>query len=302
VKTYPAIVATLADSVWLIEPGKLETILGVLNGRLLGQVQADRGMLEALAAETQARSTPKRFRSVAVLPLVGTIMHRGGMMEESSGMVSTERWGREFDQLVADPEVGAIVLDVDSGGGTVDGVPELADKVYNARGEKPIVAVANTWMCSAAYFIASAADEIVATPSGVVGSIGVVVVHVDQSGLNEQVGLAYTYVTYGAYKAEGHGDAPLADEARQRLQDYVDVYGEQFVKAVARNRGVTPQTVRQTYGQGRYYQAPEALDRKMIDRVGTLEETIARLASGGKVGGAKKTKLMRQRLDLAERE
>jgi len=280
-KTYPAILAALADSVWAIEASKLTAILGVLNGRLLGHVEADRATLEALAQETRERSQAKRFRTVAVLPLVGVIMHRGGMMEESSGLVSTETWGKAFDQLVADDEVGAIVLDIDSPGGTVDGVPEVAEKVFQARGTKPIVAVANTWMTSAAYFVASAADEIVATPSGVVGSIGVIVLHLDQSGLNADLGLAYTYITYGRYKAEGHPDAPLEDEARARLQEYVDTYGEQFTKAVARNRGVTPATVRQTYGEGRFYQAADALDRKMVDRVATLEETVARLQGTG---------------------
>jgi capsid assembly protease len=296
---HQALFRALNDSVWPILPQKMEAIVGFLNRRLAG-VSLDAKTLETLAAGTRTAAAPSMNRSVAVLPIHGTICQRAGLLDEASGGCSTETIGRQFDALMKDDTVGCVILDVDSPGGHYCGTPELADKIFSARGTKPICAVANSMAASAAYWIASAADELVVTPSGDVGSIGVLAMHMDQSAWNEQTGLKPTYVTYGKFKAEMNPDQPLSAEALGELQRRVDDAGETFVRAVARNRGVTPAVVKSEFGQGRCVGSKEAVQRGMADRVDTLEATIARLASGGKKarGGKSAGTLERERLAL----
>lgn len=274
-KRYPQVLSYLFGSIWAIQPDKLTAILGAVQARLTG-LSIDAAAVAA--ANRQDRETGMR-QDVAVLPIVGTISQRADILMEASGGASTERIGREFDRLVSDTNVGAIILDVDSPGGTVAGTPELADKVLAARGSKPIVAVANSLAASAAYWIASAADELVVTPSGDVGSIGVLAVHTDASKFNESEGFAYDFVVadISPYKAEYADTGPMSDEARRELQRQVDSAGDMFLRAVARNRGVTPKDVRANYGQGRTYPARESVERGMADRVETLEQAIARM-------------------------
>lgn len=235
--------------------------------------------LNGLNAAVQSGASPQR--SVAVLPLYGVMMPRVGDIEESSGMVSTERWGRAFSALVNDPSVAAIVLDVDSPGGAVPGTAELAQRVYDARGTKPIVAVANYMIASAAYWVASQADEIVMSPSAEVGSIGIWTAHLDESAAFEMQGIKAELISAGKYKVEGNNLGPLTDEARAHIQARVDAEYDAFTAAVARGRGVAKATARgPQFGEGRTYLAQEAVQRGMADRIGTLEETIARAASG----------------------
>jgi len=175
-----------------------------------------------------------------------------------------------------DARVKAIIFDVDSPGGSVEGVTELASEIYNARKKKPSIAVANAQAASAAYWLASAAGELVVTPSGQVGSIGVYVAHQDESKALENEGVRITLISAGKYKTEGNPSEPLADEARAAIQSKVDDYYTMFVKGVAQNRGSTQAAVRDGYGQGRMVLASQAVKLNMADRVATLDDVLAR--------------------------
>jgi signal peptide peptidase SppA len=183
--------------------------------------------------------------------------------------------------------VSAIIIDVDSPGGQASGIAELSRQIYEARGKKPIVAVANHFMASAAYWIASAADEIVVTPSGEVGSIGVFTVHEDIHEALAQEGVKVSIIKEGRYKAEGNPYEPLTAEARDAIQARVREVYDAFVDAVARNRGVDAAAVRNGFGEGRMVSAYQAVTLGMADQVGTLDETIARLVKGNIPSGAK---------------
>ena len=217
---------------------------------------------------------------VAVLPLVGTIIPRADLFTEMSGGMSVQRFTRQFREALADHDVASIVIDVDSPGGQVSGVEELSREIFGARGQKPITAVANTLAASAAYWIATAADELVVTPSGEVGSIGVLAMHEDVSRWLDQEGIAINLISAGKYKTEGNPFEPLSEEARAAIQSRVDEYYTMFVDAVARNRGVKRADVRGGFGQGRVVGAKEAVALGMADRVATLDETVERMLSG----------------------
>lgn len=296
---YEALLARVYNTPHLIHPDKLEAIRRVVTARALG-LRADAATLQQMREDAQSRRRPQVTRSVAVLPILGTLVKRAGMIEDSSGLTSTDTIGRELDRLLADDAVGAIVLDIDSPGGESFGVRELFEKIFAARGRKPIVASANPEAASAAYYIGSAADELVMTPSGWVGSIGVVTVHTDLSAANEQLGQKITYITAGKYKVEGNPDQPLAPETVAYYTGQADAIYRQFLADVARGRGTTAAEVRANYGEGRMLQAKEAKAAGMVDRIETFDETIARLA-GSRPAKSRGTQAQRQRLALAER-
>lgn len=296
-KTYDSVISAVRGTLWAILPNKLDAICGFLE-RKAGGLSLDAATIEKVAASNRTATRATVTRSIGVLPVVGVVSQRMNLLQDFSGGVSTEQLGRDFDALVASDEVGAIILDMDSPGGNYAGTPELASKIHAARGAKPIIAVANSMAASAAYWIAAAADEIVVTPSGEVGSIGVLAVHEDVSAMNETMGVKRTYVTYGEHKAEFNPDSPLADSSREELQRRVDQAGETFVKAVARYRNVTAKAVMDRFGQGRMFDAAEAVERGMADRIDTLEGTVARLAGVKKPRQGRKAWLERERLEL----
>lgn len=233
--------------------------------------------------EAAASRSESAGGQIAVVPLYGVMAQRINMMQAMSGGTSTEMFAKALREQVNNPQVKAVIIDVDSPGGSVYGTDELASEIYAMRGTKPIVAVANSLMASAAYYSMSQADEIVITPGGEVGSIGVIAMHVDQSEYNASEGIKPTIITFGKYKAEGNPHQPLNEEALAEIQSQVDRYGNMFLKAVARGRGVSVDTVRTKYGQGRVFGAQDAVGLGMADRVATLDQTITRFASGGRV-------------------
>jgi capsid assembly protease len=216
--------------------------------------------------------------SVAVIPMTGIISHRMSMMSEISGGGggSIQNLTAQFRQALGDTNCKAIVFDVDSPGGSVEGVLELAQEIYDARKQKPITAVCNAMACSAAYWLASAAGELVCTPSGQCGSIGVYMMLQDESEALKNEGVKITLIKAGKYKAEGHPSQPLTDEAQTFLQGQVDSVYSMFVKAVAQQRGVSQGSVREGMGQGRSLLATDAVKANLADRTGTLDDVLAK--------------------------
>ena len=270
---YPLVLDAFCRTLWAILPAKLAVIQAILLARCRGE--------KATAAEIEAARPepppPRPKGKVAVIPIMGTISQRPSVF--TSGGTSTETAGRLLDAAVADPEIKAVALHIDSPGGSVYGVPELAAKIRAAKHEKKIVAVANSVAASAAYWLASQATELVVTPGGQVGSIGVIAAHEDVSKSQEMDGVKTTVVSAGKYKSEGHPFEPLSEEARAFLQSEVDRYYEMFTADVARGRGRRQDTVKSGFGQGRMVGADAAVAEGMADRVATWEDTLRRLGA-----------------------
>jgi|GEM_PF-492261 len=237
---------------------------------------------ERLLARTVA-AAPGRGSSaqgaVAVLTVRGTLVPHTTAWSFWFDEIGVDRVQQALRAALADVGVGAIVLDLDSPGGSVYAIEELAAEIRAARAQKPIVAIANPLAASAAYYLLSAATEAYVTPSGEVGSVGVYSLHLDWSRSLDAEGITPTFIFAGAHKVEGNPYEPLTDDARQALQASVDRYYDLFVKAVAKGRGVSVTAVRESFGQGRVVGAREALAAKMVDAVGTLDEAIARAAA-----------------------
>ena len=286
-KSYDRILRAVYAQPWAIQPEKLEAIIGFLELKSFGvdpavEIVADvtaAGQMMAARAKLTATSGGG---AVAVLPLYGIIGHRANVTQGISGPggTSTEMFTAQFRMALKDPKVTAIVIDVDSPGGAVGGVPELADEIYSARGQKPIIAVANTLMASAAYWIACAASEIVASPSAMIGSIGVFSAHEDQSKALNSSGVKVTLISAGKYKTEGNQYEPLSEEALGAKQAMVNEFYGSFVRAVAHGRNVKAEDVRNGYGQGRVLSAKQSVQAGLADRVGTLDDVLAKYGVG----------------------
>lgn len=279
-KSYQNITRTVVGRPWALMPEKLEEIRAFLEMKLAGQPTSWEGdRIEPFAAVNHQGANGEQ---IAVIPLYGVMMQRISPMAEMSGGVSTTKFKAALSEQVNNPSVRTIILDVDSPGGSVYGTDELAALVRDAASKKNVIAVSNSLMASAAYYVASGASEIVASPSSEVGSIGVLAVHYDFSEQLSMEGVKPTLIKAGKYKAEGGQDFPLTDEALSHIQADVDRYYEMFVKAVAVGRGVTVDAVRNGFGEGRVVGAQEAVRLGMADRVATLEQTIQRFQSGGR--------------------
>ncbi|MBK3398911.1 S49 family peptidase [Methylobacterium ajmalii] len=278
------ILSAAASQPWALMPEKLAEIQAFLALRADG-ARFSREEIQARIGPGRTGEPAASSGVVAVIPIVGIISQRMNMMADISGPggTSTDRVGAAFRRAMADPNVKAIVFDVDSPGGSTYGTQELADEIFAARGRKPIVAQVNSLAASAAYWIISSASEIVATPGGDVGSIGVYGMHSDVSAAMEKAGIRKTFISAGEFKTEGNPFEPLGEEARAYAQKRVnETYGD-FVRAVARGRGVTPARVRAEYGKGRAVGAREAARLGMVDRIATMQETLRRLGGGGPV-------------------
>src|SRR5262249_47727138 len=158
-----------------------------------------------------ARPAPRRAGAVQVIPIYGVLAQRMGLIGESSGGTSTDQVGQALRSAMADPQITGILLDIDSPGGEVFGTPELARAVFEARAQKRVVALANSFAASAAYWIGSQATEFLMTPSAQAGSIGVIATHEDWSKAAEAGGVKVTYITSSPFKAEGNQFEPLSD-------------------------------------------------------------------------------------------
>lgn len=210
---------------------------------------------------------------VAVIPIHGMLINRFG---GSYSFVTGYNFVRS--QMIAalgDSDVKLIVYDINSCGGVVSGCSELSQEIFDSRSVKPSLAVIDARCYSAAYFLGSSATRMVATPSGGVGSIGAVAIHVDYSGALDAQGIKITYIDFpeGGQKTDGNPYEALSPRAKATMQHEVDYHGELFVEAVARNRGMTAEAVQAT--QAACFLPPEALELGLIDDVATPTDAIS---------------------------
>ncbi|CAJ7358591.1 peptidase S49 [Burkholderia pseudomallei] len=278
---------------WAILPERMNAICSVIarlaaerdaQPEVMEQVRADAAQVEARRGEATARAGSG---AIAVLPFYGISAQRTSPMEDVSGtgMMSIQRYTQAFRAALADDSVGGILMDVDSPGGSVYGVMELANEIYQARSQKPVFAVANSLAASAAYWIASSASEFYVTPGGEVGSIGVFAAHQNLAKALEKEGVETTLVSAGKFKTEGNPFGPLTDEARAAMQSRIDAYYGAFTRGVAKNRGVDVATVREGMGEGRVLSASAAKSENMVDGVATFDDVVRKLAKAIGQGG-----------------
>ena len=279
-RSYEHLLSFCVEHPWALTKPMVETIAGILARRVAGHTESAEDIQAAIA--NRQRLPQPGGGAVAIIPVYGVLAPRANMMTETSGMASYDVLAAQLREVVKTESIATIVLDVDSPGGSVAGATEFAKEVLKARSKKPVVAVAQYTMASAAYWIASCATEIVAAPSAKVGSVGVFAIHDDLSKALENEGINRTYIRAGKFKADDNETQPLDGEAAARWQRMVDDALATFHADVAKGRGVAIDAVRTGFGQGAVMSADDALAAGMIDRIATLDDTVKRLAAGDK--------------------
>jgi capsid assembly protease len=220
---------------------------------------------------------------VALVTVEGSLVNRGAWIGASSGLVSYEGTMAQLASAAADRDVERIILDMESPGGEAVGAFEMADFVRSVSAEKPIIALVNGMAASAAYGMVSGAKRIVTMPSGISGSIGVVMLHLDQSRRMDKMGVTPTLIYAGGHKVDGNPFAPLPESVRADLQAEVDQLYAMFVATVARGRsGLSEAAIRAT--EARTFIGQDAVDIGLADDVGTLADLIASLTTSGRAG------------------
>jgi signal peptide peptidase SppA len=264
----------------LEHPWALTRPMGRVVAGILARWASDRPDPAAIAAALVNRKNlpqPTGEGAIAIIPIYGVIAPRLNVLSDFSGGTTFEALSKQLAEAMANKAIKTIVFDVDSPGGNVAGATEFAREVMRARTKKPILAIAQYMMASAAYWAMAGATEIVAAPSAMVGSIGVFTIHEDLSKALEMEGVKLTYLAAGKWKVAGNETEPLSKEVAGRIQAKVDEAYEKFLSDVSKGRGVALDEIRAGYGEGDTVSAAEALRLGMIDRVATLDDTIARV-------------------------
>ncbi len=288
-RMYPHLAARVFNTPLLVHPQKLDAILAGLGGRLLGAdglrfEAADLTAQAALPAEMfstrRGERTERGYRvldGVAVITAMGALVHRSQIDSKSSLLIGYNDIAADMEDALGRSDVHAIALVLDSPGGEVSGAFELAERIFAARGSKPIVAIADGMAASAAYLAASAADEVVLTPTSYVGSIGVVMRHVDFSRALANDGINVTHIFAGEHKIDGNPYQPLPESVRASLQADIEGLYQMFIQAEAKHRGLDEQAVRNT--RAAVYRGVAAVATRLADRIGTVDAVVAELAA-----------------------
>ena len=270
-------VLQVLTSPWAIIPDNLFEIQEIYATHLRGEKIDIKAVELAIGEPLNNEQKPYEVHNkIAVIPIHGVIAKRMNLFSQISGGTSTQKLGNDLMEAIRDPDIEAILLDVDSPGGTVDGTEDAANLILAARHKKPTVAWTDGMMASAAYWIGSAAEKVyISGKTPTVGSIGVVATHVDYSEYEKREGIKTTEVYAGKYKRIASEHKPLSKEGLQSIQDRVDYFYSLFVDAVAENRGVSAETVQSDMADGQLYIGQQAINAGLVDGVSTFDRLIS---------------------------
>lgn len=215
---------------------------------------------------------------IAILSVVGELVNRGAWVGSNSGLVSYEGLKLQLDALRTDSRVKSVIIDVDSPGGEAVGFELAAGAVRALAAEKTTVAVVNGMAASAAYALISGASEIVTPATGISGSIGVVMLHLDLSRALDKEGITPTLIFTGDHKVDANPFEPLPENVRQDLQAEADAFYDAFINVVAQGRQgrTTAKDARAT--QARTFIGSAAIDAGLVDQIGSFEDVLAALS------------------------
>lgn len=277
-----AVLNYLTQHAWLLEEQTMRNLAAVLERHACG-VKLDAAEIQAIAANAPYRAEAggdgyRIVDGVAIVSVDGVLAKHSYMVNGASQPrgTSTLAIAQAVRAAADNPDVKAILLDVYSPGGSVEGVSEAADAVYAACDQKPVYAHANDLMASGAYFIASQADKVFTTAMGIVGSIGAYTVITDSSKAAEQLGLKVHVVKSGDMKGAGVPGSAVSEEQLSAAQSVINDITGLFVNAVARGRGISVEAA-QKLADGRVHVGEAAVKLGLADKVQSFDDTLAQI-------------------------
>ncbi len=267
-------------AVWAIEAEWLRTIRSIA----LGEGEGPEAVAARLGRPLQNTQETSVRDGVATIPITGPIFRYANLFTQVSGATSIELLARDLRTALDDGAVRAIILEINSPGGQVDGVNEFAAQVRAATGEKPVIAYVSGMATSAGYWIASAAGEVVVDATARLGSIGVVTTVMRKKGDPDAIEIVSS-------QSPNKRPDVTTSEGRAEIQGQVDAIADVFVAAVADYRGESVETVLKSFGAGGVRVGSAAIAAGMADRQGSLESMIAELAAGYQPKQRRKSKM-----------
>lgn len=268
---YQHILQKVYHEPWLITPGAHASIVALIESRILNaEPRSEREGTDYCGDKVEVEQMEVR-NGIAHIPIGGVIGRKLTGFEKGMGAVDVLDVEREINQAEDDPRVKGIILDFDSPGGMVSGTPELAERI--AQVDKAIFAYTEGMMASAAYWIASACDQIYATRSADIGSIGVYIPWVDSSERYKEAGYTVKVIKSGKYKGMGYPGTPLTDDQETLLQERVNAIASEFYQQVRNARGeVDDETM-----QGQTFDGRESAARGLIDGIVKSKDDVCRM-------------------------
>ncbi len=267
-------------SPWAITRDKLNEIQSIYYAHLKRE-KIDFKSLEAEAGIPFSNSAQEVevIDGVAIIPIQGVLGKKMNLFSKISGGASMQIIERQVVDAVNNESIKAIILDIDSPGGTVDGASELANKIFSLRGQKPIVSFSSGMMASAAVWIGLSADRVfISSETTMTGSVGVIATHQDISKMEEQAGIKTTEIVSGKFKAINSEHKPLSKEGKEVMQDLVDFLLGSFVGDLAKFKGKTTEEIKGLVGEAQIFVGSQGIDAGLVDGVSTFEALIKNLS------------------------
>lgn len=270
---------------WAITKEALQTIVMIADRErseidliLKGEKEIDTKALVTKMGEPLDGSHRTTVRNgVAIIPVTGPIFPRANLFTRISGATSLESLASDFSLAVNDPAIKAIIFNLDSPGGEVTGTTEMSKMIFDARGKKPIISYVYGLGASAAYWIASASDLIVVSPTAQLGSIGVIAAIQDEKVKDEKAGVK-TIQFVSSVSPFKSLDID-SESGRGRIQAIIDNLAGVMIADIARNRGTEEATVLEDFGKGGIFVGALAIGQGLADEIGSLEQTISKFTN-----------------------
>ncbi len=269
----------MLNAPWAIRADRFKEMQAIYAAHFRGDRIPHEKMTGLLDMGFVQKETMDRAGNVAIINITGVLVKNPGLFDrlfyDANSTVEIRQY---IEEALNDEKVDAILLYVDTPGGTVDGTQELARFIYANRGKKPMIAYTDGMIASAGYWIAAAADEIIISGDTVeIGSIGVVVTHIDYSRADIEAGVTVNEIYAGKYKRIYSENKPLSEEAREYLQQQVDYLYGVFLNDVAQFRGITIDDAL-AMAEGKIYIGAQAIEAGLVDRVLTMDAAITYLS------------------------
>ena len=253
-------------TIWAITPEMLQTMMSLAKENN----KTPEAIARELGKEMKDSNAASVRDGVCVIRLCGPLFRYANLLTKVCGATSYELFAQDFNKALKDPTIKAIVIDIDSPGGEVNGCSEVADIIYKARGQKPIIAYASGACCSGAYWIASSCDRILVADTAILGSIGVVSIF-EKDDEDKTIEIVSS-------QSPNKRPNVQTEAGRAKIQAHVDALADVFITKVAQNRKISPEDVVQNFGGGDVFIGQEAVRKGLADGLSSFEEIISDLS------------------------
>lgn len=290
-----AVLSYISQQKWAMSPDYIGLISAAAHLHYCGNDDGKEAAKSLISSLRRDDSDNKDIRAIngkniQIIPISGAIRKRNSWLLELFGGTSTEKLQSTVQTFLEDGDADVAVLKVDSPGGTVDGVKEAADFIFQAQQVKPIVTYVDGLMASAGLYLGSPARKVTAYNTSEIGSIGVWTMHSDFSKAFEDMGIINTIIASAPYKGKPNPYEPLTKDIKNYVQDMIGGFSDIFIADVSRYMDTDINKVRSEWANGKMFLAEQAKEMGLIDEIMTFDETLEMAAEmvGGKTSVAVK--------------